>query len=79
MAQMRAVRANGESVKEHYLARQEQSPVITELKEVVQTELKRLKERKPLGKEDLNNIPVLNGMRNFTTMALKGLNERVAI
>ena len=79
MAQMRTVRANGESVKEHYLAMQEQAAVITELKEVVQTELKRLKERKPLGKEDLNNIPVLNGMRNFTTMALKGLNERVAI
>ena len=33
MAQMRAVRARGESVKEHYLARQEEAPVIVELKQ----------------------------------------------
>lgn len=32
MAQMRAVKANGEKVKEHYLAQKKETPVIVELK-----------------------------------------------
>ena len=79
MAQMRAVRANGESVKEHYLAGHKTAPVIIELKEVVQKELKRLERRKQVGREYLNNVPLLNGATTFTTMVLKGINERMAI
>jgi hypothetical protein len=79
MAQMRAVRARGESVKEHYLARQEEAPVIVELKQAVSKELKRLQNKKPLGKEDFNNIPLFNGPDNLTRKALRGLNERLAV
>jgi hypothetical protein len=72
MVQMRAVRANGESVKEHYLARQEEAPVIVELKQAVKKELKRLQNKKSLvGKEDFYNIPLFNGPDNLTRKALK--------
>jgi hypothetical protein len=79
MVQMRAVRAGGGSVKEHYLARQEESPVIVELKQAVKKELKRLQNKVPIGKEDFYNIPLFNGPNNFTRKVLKGLNERLAV
>ncbi len=79
MAQMRAIRANGEAVKEHYKARQEKAPVIVELQEAVKKELNRLKNKRLSGKEDLHNVPLLNGPNNLTRTALKGLNDQIAI
>lgn len=79
MTQMRAVRANGESVKEHYLAQQEEAPVIVELKQTVKEELKRLQNKKPIGKEDVYNIPLLNGPDNLTRKALRGLSNCLAV
>ena len=79
MTQVRAVRANGESVKEHYLARQEEAPVIVELKQTVKEELKRLQNKKPIGKVDTHNIPLLNGPDNLTRKALRGLSDCLAV
>ena len=80
MVQMRALRAGGGSVKEHYLARQEEAPVIVELKQAVKKELKRLQNKNLLvGKEDFCNIPLFNGPDNFTRKVLKGLNESIAV
>lgn len=79
MAGMRAVKANGESVHEHYLASKEPTPVIVELNLEVKRELRRLKEKRLLGKENLNNVPLFNGRSNLTRTALKGLNEQMAI
>jgi len=79
MAQMRAVRANGESVKEHYLARREEAPVIVELKQAVRRELNRLQNKKPLGREDLSNIPMFNGPDSLTRKALRGLSSCLAV
>jgi hypothetical protein len=79
MTQLRAVRANGESVKEHYLARQEEAPVIVELKNAVKKELKRLHNKKPIGKVDTHNIPLLNGPDNLTRNALRGLSNCLVV
>lgn len=79
MTLIRAVRANGESVKEHYLARQEEAPVIVELKHAVKKELKRLQNKKSIGKEDAGNIPLLNGPDNLTRKALRGLSNCLAV
>lgn len=79
MASMRAVRANGESVHEHYLASREPAPVISELNIEVKRELKRLKEKRLLGRENLNNVPLFNGRSNLTSTALKGLNEKLIV
>jgi len=80
MVQMRALKASGGSVKEHYLARQEAAPVIVELKQVVEKELKNILNKQPLvGKEDFFNIPLFNGPDNFTRKVLKGLNARIAV
>jgi len=79
MTLIRAVRANGESVKEHYLARQEEAPVIVELKHAVKKELKRLQNKKSIGKEDVGNIPLLNGPDNLTRTALRGLSNCLAV
>ena len=79
MTQMRVVRANGDSVKGHYLAQQEEAPVIVELKQTVKEELKRLQNKKPIGKEDIDNIPLFNGPDNLTRKALRGLSDRLAV
>lgn len=79
MAAMRAVKANGESVKEHYLASRTPATPIVELKEVVQKELKRLRQTSLPGKEYLNNVPLFRGVDNFTRRALKGLNGYAVI
>jgi hypothetical protein len=79
MASMRAVRANGESVYEHYRASREPAPVIVELNQEVKRELRRLKEKRLLGGENLNNVPLFNGRSNFTRTALKGLNEKMVV
>lgn len=79
MTQMRAVRANGESVKEHYLARKEEAPVIVELKQVVKKELNRLQNKKPIGLENFYNIPLFNGPDNLTRKALRGLSNSLAV
>ena len=77
---MRAVRASGESIKEHYLARQEAAPVIIELKQAVEKVLNRLQNKKPIvGKEDSYNISLFNGPDSLTRKALKGLNVRIAV
>jgi hypothetical protein len=76
---MRAVRANGESVKEHYLARKEEAPVIVELKQVVKKELNRLQNKKPIGLENFYNIPLFNGPDNLTRKALRGLSNSLAV
>jgi len=79
MTQSRAVKANGESVKEHYLAGQEEAPVIVELKQAVKKELKSLRNKKSIGKEDTGNIPLLNGPDNLTRKALRGLSNCLAV
>lgn len=79
MVQMRALRAGGGSVKEHYLARQEEAPVIVELKQTVEKELKSLQNKVLIGKEDFYNIPLFNGPGNLTRKALKGLNGLIAV
>ncbi len=79
MAAMRAVRANGELVSEHYLASRKPASPMVELKEVVRKELIRLRGNRLLGKENLNNVPLFNGVNNLTRMALKGLNSYAVI
>lgn len=79
MTQIRAVKANGESVKEHYLAGQEETPVIVELKQAVKKELKRLQNKKSIGKENAGNIPLLNGPDNLTRKALRGMSNCLAV
>jgi hypothetical protein len=79
MARMRAIKANGESVREHYLASQQSGSQINELNQEIKKELKRLKQRRLLGRENLNNIPLFNGVSNLTRKALKGLNEKSVI
>ena len=80
MASMRAVKANGESVSEHYLAGMtKKPPLLVELKEEVKKELHRLRNSKLLGKENIGNVPVFQNINNFTRMALKGLNERTVV
>jgi len=79
MASMRAVKANSESIREHYLASKESSAVIVELNLEVKRELRCLKEKKLAGKENLNNVPIFNGRSSLTRMALKGLNKQMAI
>jgi hypothetical protein len=61
MASMRAVKANSESVYEHYLASKEPAAIITELNLEVKRELRRLKKKRLLGKENFNNVPFFNG------------------
>lgn len=75
MSAMRSTRANGESIKEHYLAMQKPAPVIIELKQAVQNELKRVRQKKLTGREYLNNVPLFKGGSNFTRSVLKILNE----
>ena len=79
MAAMRAVKANGESVSEHYLAMKKPSNVIVELKQEIQKELKRLQQRRSLGKENFNNVPLFHGRSSFTRTVLKRLDERSII
>jgi hypothetical protein len=80
MASMRAVKANGESVSEHYIAsRGEKPPLIIELKEEVKNELKRLKQKRSFGKENISNVPVFQGVSNCTRVALRGLNGRTVV
>ena len=79
MASIRSVRANGESVKDHYLAMCQQAPVILEIKDQVKNELKRLRQKRHFGKENLNNVPIYSGGSNLTRMALKGLNSITAV
>ena len=79
MTQIRAVKANGESVKEHYLSGQGEAPVIVELKQAAKKELKRLQNKKSIGKENAGNIPLLNGPDNLTRKALRGLGNCLAV
>lgn len=78
MASMRAVRANGESVNEHYLAMKPQSPVIVELKKEVKKELKRI-HRKREDYENLNNVPLFQSGNSFTRTVLRKLNEKMIV
>jgi len=79
MAAMRAVKANAESVREHYLSMHTNAPVLVELKEEVQRELKRLRQRQTHGLEYLNNVPLFRSGSNFTRMVLKQLNEKSVV
>jgi hypothetical protein len=79
MAGLRAVKANGESIREHYLASQAPAPVIVELHQEIKEELRRLKEKRLQGRENLNNVPILNGGSNLTRRALKGLNDKMVV
>ena len=73
MAAMRAVKANGESVREHYLAKQAPVPVINLTREV-QKELIQLWQKRSTGKENLGNMPLFQSGSNLTSKTLKGLN-----
>ena len=79
MAAMRVAVANGESIRKQYLATQASLLFSVEIKEAVQEKLKRLTNRKLLGVENINNIPVLRGGHNLTRMALKHLIEQNAV
>jgi len=77
MAIMRVVKANGESIREQYLeAKNPTPPIVAEIKEAMQKEIKRLRQTKLLGRERLSNIPLFYGGSNLTRMALKGLNKQ---
>jgi hypothetical protein len=76
MASMRAVQANGDSVSEHYLASQApNTTLIVELKEEIKNQLGYLRKRR-LGKENISNVPLFNGGKNNTKVALKAMDER---
>jgi hypothetical protein len=79
MAAMRVAVANGESIRKQYLATQASLLFSVEIKEAVQEKLKRLTNRKLLGVENINNIPVLRGGHNLTRVALKHLIEHNAV
>lgn len=78
MASMRAVRANGESVRAHYLAAKGTPSSIVEIDQEVKRELRRVEE-KILGKEYIGNVPLFNGKCNLTRKALKGLDDKMII
>lgn len=78
MASMRAVRANKESVRAHYLAAKEPSPALVEINQEVKRELRRVEE-KILGKEYIANIPLFSGKSSLTRDALRGLNGQMII
>lgn len=79
MAAIRAVRANGESVKDHYIAMSPPAPVIVELEQQVKKEIKRVKRMRNAGREALNNVPIYSGGSSYAREALKGLNSRTAV
>lgn len=79
MSSMRSTRANKESISKHYLSMQKTAPVITELKQAVQQELKRVQQRKLTGMEYFNNVPLFKGGSNLTRSALRKLNERCVV
>lgn len=78
MADIRAIRANGEKVREHYLASIKAPVALIELGQVVKKELVRVKER-IAGKESFNNVPLFNGSCNLTRNALKGLQKKMIL
>lgn len=78
MASMRAVRANKESVRAHYLAAKKMPPAIVELDEEVKRELGRVKD-KLLGKGYIGNVPLFNGKSSLTREALRGLDNQMVI
>jgi hypothetical protein len=79
MSFMRSTRANNESISKHYLSMQKTASVITELKQAVQQELKRVQQRKLTGMEYFNNVPLFKGGSNLTRSALRKLNERCVV
>lgn len=79
MSSMRSTRANNESISKHYLSMQKTASVITELKQAVQQELKRVQQRKVTGMEYFNNVPLFKGGSNLTRSALRKLNERCVV
>lgn len=76
MAKMRVAKANGESISKQYLEAKNPSPIVVEIKEVMQKELKRLKQTKLLGKVYYNNIPLFCSGSSPIRMTLKGLNKQ---
>lgn len=79
MAAMRVAVANGESIRKQYLAMQVSSLFPVEIKEAVQEKLKCLSNRKLLGVENINNIPLLRSGYNFTRVALKNLIDNAVV
>lgn len=79
MAAMRVAVANGESIRKQYLAMQASSLFPVEIKEAVQEKLKCLSNRKLLGVENINNIPLLRSGYNFTRVALKNLIDNAVV
>ena len=77
MARIRAIKANGEQVREHCIASFKTPPAI-KLDQEVEKELVRVKE-KMLSKEDFNNLPLLRGKCSLTRIALKGLQEKMIV
>lgn len=80
MTSIRAVKANSDSVSEHYIvSRTKNLPLIVELKEEVKKELKRLRQKMLLGKENIGNVPLLQGVSSYTRVALRGMNGRTVV
>lgn len=78
MAALRAVKANKESVREHYLAKQAPAPMIN-LTQEVQKELKRLRQKRLIGTERLGNVPLFQNGSSLTRKALKGINSVLVV
>ena len=80
MASIRAVLANGESVREHFLTSHgRQTVLINELKIDAKQAIKELKAKKLLGRENIGNVPVFHSISNLTRKALKGLNSKTIV
>lgn len=78
MASMRAIRANKESVREHYLASLDTTPAITELEHETRRELTQVRS-KMQGKEYFSNIPLFNGGSSLVRTALRGINGKMIV
>ena len=76
---MRVVKANGESISKQYLKAKTPTPIVVEIKEAMQKELKRLKQTKLLGRGNHSNIPLFSSGSNLTRMVLKALNKQSAV
>lgn len=79
MAAMLAVKADGASVKENYLANSLHNPGLVDLSNVAKREIKKIRTKAKLGKEFMGNIPLTQGGKNLTRVAVRGLNNSISV
>ncbi len=78
MASMLAVRANKESITNHYLSRWNENLPVLEIAEEVQKQVQCLRAKIKAGKENLGNMPLTQSGMSLTREALQGLKGRQA-